>query len=85
LIDCGYNERTGLHPVEGVVAEHGPIGGLVIQNYDEDHVDDLPRLFARLGPRTSENEVLKGQARPESRVATFEESVTQIQDRIKAA
>ena len=50
LIDCGYNERTGVHPAEGVVAEYGPIGGLVIQNYDEDHVDGLPRLLARLGP-----------------------------------
>src|SRR5205823_5825101 len=29
---------------------YGPIGGLVIQNYDEDHVDGIPRLLARLGP-----------------------------------
>ena len=50
LIDCGYNEHTGVHPAEGVVAEYGRIGGLVIQNYDEDHVDGLPRLLARLGP-----------------------------------
>jgi beta-lactamase superfamily II metal-dependent hydrolase len=51
LIDCGYNERTGVHPAESVVAQYGPIGGLVIQNYDEDHVDGLPRLLARGGPQ----------------------------------
>jgi beta-lactamase superfamily II metal-dependent hydrolase len=50
LIDCGYNEVSGVHPAERVLEEYGPIGGLAIQNYDEDHVDGLPRLLGRTGP-----------------------------------
>lgn len=49
LFDCGYNEFTGFHPVDEVLA-YGPIGGLVIQNCDEDHLDDLPHLLSVAGP-----------------------------------
>jgi hypothetical protein len=51
LIDCGYNEVTGVHPAERVLAEYGPIGGLAIQNYDEDHVDGLVSHTARTSSR----------------------------------
>jgi hypothetical protein len=49
LFDCGYNEGTGFHPVDEVLA-YGPIGGLVIQNCDEDHLDGLPHLLSVAGP-----------------------------------
>lgn len=48
LFDCGYNELTGVHPVDEVLT-YGPIGGLVVQNYDEDHVDGLPYLLSLTG------------------------------------
>ena len=50
LIDCGYNENTCVHPVDEVLG-YGPIGGLVIQNYDEDHIDGLPHLVEKAGIR----------------------------------
>src|SRR5687768_10288472 len=50
LLDCGYNEVTGVHPVDEVL-RFGPIGGLVIQNFDEDHLDGLPHLLEVAGPR----------------------------------
>ena len=50
LIDCGYNERTKFHPVDELLDRYGPIGGLIIQNYDEDHMDGLPHLIERAGP-----------------------------------
>ena len=48
LIDCGYNENTLVHPVDEVLG-FGPIGGLLIQNYDEDHIDGLPHLIEKAG------------------------------------
>ena len=48
LFDCGYNEENGIHPVDEVLA-YGPIGGLVIQNNDEDHLDGLPHLIQKAG------------------------------------
>lgn len=44
LIDCGYNERTGFHPIDDALT-YGPLGGLVIQNFDEDHMDGVPHLI----------------------------------------
>jgi beta-lactamase superfamily II metal-dependent hydrolase len=49
LFDCGYNEENGIHPVDEVLA-YGPIGGVVIQNNDEDHLDGLPHLLEKAGP-----------------------------------
>lgn len=49
LFDCGFNEETDFHPVDEVLDRFGAVGGLTIQNYDEDHIDDLPRLIARAG------------------------------------
>lgn len=45
LFDCGHNDRTGFRPSE-YLPEKGctAIERLVIQNYDEDHVSDLPNL-----------------------------------------
>ena len=48
LIDCGYDEGRGFHPVDTILSVHGPIGGLVIQNYDEDHLDVCPIYSGRL-------------------------------------
>jgi len=31
LLDCGYNETTGVHPVNEVLDTYGPLGGLAIQ------------------------------------------------------
>ena len=50
LIDCGYDGGSGFHPVDEILSVHGPIGGLVIQNYDEDHLDGLPHLLRTVGP-----------------------------------
>jgi beta-lactamase superfamily II metal-dependent hydrolase len=49
LFDCGYNERTSVHPVDEILRTYGAIGGLVIQNADEDHLDGLPRLITLAG------------------------------------
>lgn len=48
LIDCGFNEETGFHPSDEALS-WGPIGGLVIQNCDEDHLDGLPHLLTTAG------------------------------------
>ena len=50
LIDCGFNEETGFHPVDEILDEHGVIGGLIVQNYDEDHINGIPHLIERAGP-----------------------------------
>lgn len=50
MFDCGYNEETGFHPVDEVLDRFGPIGGLTIQNFDEDHINGLPHLIKRAGP-----------------------------------
>lgn len=45
LFDCGHNDRTGFRPSEYLPAKGcTAIERLVIQNYDEDHVSDLPNL-----------------------------------------
>ena len=49
LFDCGYNEHTGFHPVDEILATYGRIGELVIQNCDEDHMDGLPHLIEKAG------------------------------------
>jgi beta-lactamase superfamily II metal-dependent hydrolase len=49
LIDCGYNSSTGFRPSEYLPASGCTgIERLVISNYDEDHLDDLPYLRRRL-------------------------------------
>lgn len=49
LFDCGYNERTGFRPSSYLInigctgIEH-----LIIQNFDQDHVADLPNIIYNL-------------------------------------
>lgn len=49
LIDCGHNEKTGFRP-----SNYLPANGcegielLIISNYDEDHLSDLPNLWHSL-------------------------------------
>lgn len=49
LFDCGHNERTGFRPSD-YFFNNGCTGieYLIIQNYDQDHVSDLPNVVARL-------------------------------------
>jgi beta-lactamase superfamily II metal-dependent hydrolase len=50
LIDCGHNASTGWRPssyLPGIGVTH--LGELVITNYDEDHVSDLPNLVRSVG------------------------------------
>ncbi len=49
LIDCGHNEETGFRPSSYLPA-NGCTGieRLVVSNYDEDHLSDLPDLRRRL-------------------------------------
>lgn len=49
LFDCGHNERTGFRPSSYLIA-NGCTGieHLIIQNFDQDHVSDLPNILARL-------------------------------------
>jgi hypothetical protein len=62
-LDCGYNEETGFYPTDEVRATYGAIERFFVLNYDEDHLDALPRLrhqvglmpFATLGRNTSLN------------------------------
>jgi len=45
LIDCGYNEETNFRPSNYLVNNRcAGIERLIISNYDEDHIDDLPNL-----------------------------------------
>jgi len=46
LIDCGHNEQTGFRPSEYLrsISCTG-IEHLIISNYDEDHLSDLPNLL----------------------------------------
>lgn len=45
LFDCGHNSTTGFRPSNYLITD-GCTGveNLVISNYDEDHLDDLPNL-----------------------------------------
>jgi beta-lactamase superfamily II metal-dependent hydrolase len=49
LFDCGHNERTGFRPSSYLPA-NGCTGieYLIIQNFDQDHVSDLPNVISRL-------------------------------------
>ena len=49
LFDCGHNEQTGFRP-SNYLPSHGCTGieHLIIQNFDQDHVSDLPNVFAKL-------------------------------------
>ena len=49
LFDCGHNERTGFRPSSYLVANRCTgIEHLVIQNFDQDHVSDLPDVISHL-------------------------------------
>lgn len=48
LFDCGHNERTGFCP-SSYLLSNGCTGieHLIIQNFDQDHVSDLPNVLER--------------------------------------
>ena len=49
LIDCGHNDTTGFRPSEYLPRNRCTgIEQLIISNYDEDHISDLPNLLAAL-------------------------------------
>jgi beta-lactamase superfamily II metal-dependent hydrolase len=49
LIDCGYNHSTGFRPSNYLPANGcSGIERLIISNYDEDHLSDLPYLRKRI-------------------------------------
>lgn len=49
LVDCGHNQSTGFHPSSYLLANGcNGIERLIISNYDEDHLSDLPYLRKRL-------------------------------------
>ena len=45
LIGCGHNASTGWRPSDWVDANNLEITNLTIENFDEDHVSDLPSLY----------------------------------------
>lgn len=46
LIDCGHNEHTGFKPSSYLRSIRcAAIEKLVIQNYDQDHLSDLPNIY----------------------------------------
>lgn len=48
LVDCGHNEPTGFRPstyLQGINCTG--IEKLIIQNYDQDHISDLPNVYGR--------------------------------------
>ncbi len=47
LIDCGYNTQNGFRPSNYVRTHEHRVGvqGLVVSNYDEDHLRDLPNML----------------------------------------
>lgn len=49
LVDCGHNSTTGWRPSEYLLDQgiHA-LDMLVVTNYDEDHVSDLPNLLDRV-------------------------------------
>lgn len=53
LFDCGHNERTGFRPSTYLRAHRiTSIDQFVIQNFDQDHVSDLPNLVNSVKIRT---------------------------------
>lgn len=52
LVDCGANEETGFRPSRFLPAVGcGEVQMLVVSNYDEDHMRDLPGLLSTPGLR----------------------------------
>jgi beta-lactamase superfamily II metal-dependent hydrolase len=53
LVDCGQNEETGFQP-SSYISKKGytSIEQLIVSNYDEDHISDLPNLITQLPVRT---------------------------------
>ena len=50
LVDCGANEETGFRPSRFLPAVGcGEVQVLVVSNYDEDHMRDLPGLLSTPG------------------------------------
>src|SRR5438105_2114599 len=49
LVDCGQNEETGFQP-SNYISRQGrtDIERLIVSNYDEDHISDLPNLTTQL-------------------------------------
>ncbi len=47
MIDCGYNTANGFRP-SSYLRHQGRqvVNGLVVSNYDEDHLRDLPALLS---------------------------------------
>lgn len=46
LIDCGYNTQTGFRPSSYVRYQgRASVQGLIVSNYDEDHLRDLPNML----------------------------------------
>src|SRR5438128_3537256 len=49
LVDCGQNEETGFQPSSYISKKgHADIERLIVSNYDEDHISDLPNLMTEL-------------------------------------
>lgn len=48
LFDCGHNERTGFRPSEHLSTKCTKIERLIIQNFDQDHISDLPNLLEKI-------------------------------------
>lgn len=46
LIDCGHNDATRWRPSSWIAARRLSVANLTITNFDEDHVTDLPNLYA---------------------------------------
>lgn len=46
LFDCGHNEQTGFRPSQYLNGRCSGIEHLIIQNFDQDHVSDLPNILA---------------------------------------
>ena len=44
LVDCGHNDTTGWRPSGWISARGSVIDNLVITNFDEDHLTDLPNV-----------------------------------------
>jgi beta-lactamase superfamily II metal-dependent hydrolase len=52
MIDAGHNGTTGWRPSDWVKGRHSEIESLVVTNFDEDHVTDLPNLFRTIHIRS---------------------------------
>ncbi len=53
LFDCGYNQKTGFQPSNYLLSKNCTrIEQLLISNFDEDHLDNLPHLYNYFDIRT---------------------------------